>query len=530
VTAFSLEELATGARFLTRLPGFLRHRLSPEEARVILRRRLARRADDFIALARGAIYGNPRSPYRALLRLAGCELGDLEQLVHRHGVEHTLVTLLRAGVYLRIEEFKGRLPVIRGGTRITLDHSGLRNPKAGAPVFARTGGSRGAAMPLLVDLDFIRDRAVTTALTLEARGGLGWHHASWGVPGGAIVRILDLAVAGRPPARWFSPTDPRDVSLHLRYRWSARAIRWVGMAAGTPLPIPEYVPPEHPEPIVGWIAELLRAGRTPHIHTFASLGVRLCRTALATGVDIGGARLTLSGEPVTDARLAETKRAGVEAAPCYSTMETGPIGYGCLAPAAADDVHLLHDMHALVQPGPENAPPGVAAEALFLSSLRPTASPILLNVSLGDEAVAAGRACGCPLEALGWTTHLHAVRSREKLTAGGTTFLDTDAIRVLDEVLPRRFGGGPTDYQLVEGTDGDGRPVLHLRVHPQLGPVSLEAVANTFLAELGGGVGAERIMSALWRNGRVLRVERTIPVATASGKILHLHVEPRQPA
>jgi hypothetical protein len=38
-------------------------------------------------------------------------------------------------------------------------------------------------------------------------------------------------------------------------------------------------------------------------------------------------------------------------------------------------------------------------------------------------------------------------------------FLDTDLIHVLEEVLPNRFGGGPTDSQVVEEdrTDEDRR-------------------------------------------------------------------------
>ena len=92
----------------------------------------------------------------------------------------------------------------------------------------------------------------------------------------------------------------------------------------------------------------------------------------------------------------------------------------------------------------------VVLDSLLVTSLRATAPLVLLNVSLGDQAVVAARACGCPLEDLGWTTHLHTIRSYEKLTAGGMTFLDTDLVRVLEEVLPTRFGGGPTDYQLEE--------------------------------------------------------------------------------
>ena len=56
------------------------------------------------------------------------------------------------------------------------------------------------------------------------------------------------------------------------------------------------------------------------------------------------------------------------------------------------------------------------------------------------------------------TLAFHTIRSHEKLTAGGMTLLDTDVIRLLDEVLPARFGGAPTDYQLVEHESDDGEP------------------------------------------------------------------------
>jgi hypothetical protein len=46
----------------------------------------------------------------------------------------------------------------------------------------------------------------------------------------------------------------------------------------------------------------------------------------------------------------------------------------------------------------------------------------------------------------GWTRHLHTVRSFEKLTVGGMNLLDLDLIGILDEMLPARFGGGPTHY------------------------------------------------------------------------------------
>ena len=47
----------------------------------------------------------------------------------------------------------------------------------------------------------------------------------------------------------------------------------------------------------------------------------------------------------------------------------------------------------------------------------------MLNVSLGDQAVMVQHACGCPLQTLGWDTHLYTIRSYEKLTGGGMTSL-----------------------------------------------------------------------------------------------------------
>jgi hypothetical protein len=98
---------------------------------------------------------------------------------------------------------------------------------------------------------------------------------------------------------------------------------------------------------------------------------------------------------------------------------------------------------------------------------------------------------------------------------------------VLEEALPARFGGGPTDYQLLEEEAEDGRPRLRLLVHPSLGPLDAEAVADAFLSAIGAGSGAEHVMALQWRQAGLVGVERRVPLATASGKILHLHQEQR---
>lgn len=67
--------------------------------------------------------------------------------------------------------------------------------------------------------------------------------------------------------------------------------------------------------------------------------------------------------------------------------------------------------------------------------------------------------------------------------------LDKDIIPVLEEVLPARFGGAPTDYQLLEEEGTAGNPRLRLLVHPRLGELDPRAVANFFLDSIGKGSG-----------------------------------------
>ncbi len=164
---------------------------------------------------------------------------------------------------------------------------------------------------------------------------------------------------------------------------------------------------------------------------------------------------------------------------------------------------------------------------MLLTTLRVTTALVLLNVSLGDRAVIDRRQCGCPLEAQGWPTHLSAIRSHEKLTAGGMTFLDSDVIQILEDVLPARFGGGPTDYQLVEEETAEGFPRVRILVDPAVGALDVADVAATFLGALAHGSPTERVMVEEWRRAGLPRVERRPPLVSGGGKILHLVAAPR---
>jgi hypothetical protein len=524
----TLGDISVGARLLWDLPSFLRQPLRPDEARATVRRRLAQRGDDFLALARRSIYGQPTSPYGALLKMAGCEYGDLQRLVRLDGLEGALRTLSQQGLYLTVDELKGRRPLVRGSARIEMNPAELRDNGGAGQISFRRSASRGAGTTAAIKLSSVREQAIDTSLVLEARGAAALARGHWGVPGGAAIgRLLEFQLSGSHSVAWFTQVDHADPGLHRRYRWSARALQWASRRAGPGLIGPIHVPVDQPLPIAHWMVDTLHRGRRPHLWTFVSPAVRLCQAAFEAGLDLRGVELTIGGEPTTTARLEAIRRVGASATPVYASTETGLIGYGCLEPQAADDLHLLSDLHAVIRVGTDGRDGPLPGGTLLMSSLRSAARFVLLNVSLGDQAQLVTRRCGCPLEELGWTAHLHNIRSCEKLTAGGMTRQDADVIKVLEQVLPARFGGCPTDYQLVEDETEAGQIVLRLLAHPRLGPLDTDLIADVFLAAIGGGSGSERITELQWRQAGWLRVERQQPLATASGKILHLRPSSR---
>jgi hypothetical protein len=518
-------DLRWAARFARDLPGFLRHPVTLPEARAIVARRRAGRAADFLALIRAGVYAQPRSPYRALLRHAGCEPGDLAALVAREGVEGALRVLCARGVYLSVEEFKGRQPLSRGGVALPCEPADLGNPLAAAHFRGATSGSRGRPAPVPLGLGYIRDWSVNFCLLFDCLGPRRWRTARWSLPGGeGMAFSLLYAGFGAPPERWFSTVDPAGAGVDPRYRWAARLLGGVSRAAGVPMPAPEHVPVDAPGRILDWLDTVRARGDAPHLVSYVSPAASLARAALDTGRDLGGVLVRLVGEPVTAGRLAAICRAGADARADYGTVDAGVVGSECHHRVEPDEVHLWDDLLAVIQPDPPAPAAGLPADTLLFTSLRATAPLLLLNVSLGDRGVLGPRACGCPLEAGGWTRHLHTIRSFEKLTAGGMTFLDVDVVRVLEDVLPARFGGDATDYQLVEHAGGSTAR-LALRVHPRVGPLDPALVTAVFLAALGAGSPTARLMQAAWGEAGLVAVERRPPATTGAGKILHVHTD-----
>lgn len=526
----TLYDLRQASAFLLHLPAFLSQSIDAAKAAELLVRRIHSRERAFLAIIANQVLAYSRNPYTRLFHSAGLEMGDLEILLRQEGLEGALEHLMRVGVYLSVDEFKGRKPIERGSLCFWAGPESLRNPCSGSHVQLRSSGSRSnGGTPMSLDLKYVVDSSVNRCLLYAMLGGQDWVKAKWGVPGSmALVHVLEFTQFGNQSLKWYSQLDPASPDLHLRYRISGKALKWVSRLVNKPVPKPEYVPLNDPTPIARWLASILAQGRIPCLHTYVSNAVRLCRVALESGIDISGARLLVSGEPITPARIKAIASAGAIPLARYGTAEAGPIAYGCISGRQSAEMHFLRDLHALIQAGDQADRLGVPSTALYLTTLRPTSPFTMINVSLGDQAELTLGDCCCPLGGKLWPQMLNSVNSFEKLTGAGMAFLDAEVIRVLEDVLPGRFGGVATDYQLVENEGPQGEPRLHLLIRPELGSMDPKQVERVFFEALAPGSGASRVMGLTWRQAGILKIERRAPHTTTTGKIQHLHLARNQ--
>jgi len=127
---------------------------------------------------------------------------------------------------------------------------------------------------------------------------------------------------------------------------------------------------------------------------------------------------------------------------------------------------------------------------------------------------------------VGFTQHLHTVRSFEKFTSEGMNYFGTDLFELLEKKMPAEFGGVPGDYQLVEEEDTGGQTRLTLLVHPEVGTVDEQDVLARLQEGLAEGSRNNRFTAKVWQVAGTQRVRREVPHASARGKILPLHIRP----
>jgi phenylacetate-coenzyme A ligase PaaK-like adenylate-forming protein len=283
--------------------------------------------------------------------------------------------------------------------------------------------------------------------------------------------------------------------------------------SGWKFPRPEYTPAADAIRVAEWLGD--QVGGAVCLTT-PSAAVRTCAVATERGLDISGTLFVLVGEPFTEAKAGVIAAAGCRAATHYAMVEAGMIGLACHAPTQPDDVHLVSDKIATIQVhrGGDNG----AARALMHTSLLAAAPKVMLNVESGDAGVIEERDCGCGVLPASYRRHLHTIRSYEKLTSEGMHFVGARLITLVEEVLVRRYGGRPTDWQFVEQEES-GMPKVSLVASPSIGALDDRDVVRTALEYLGQRGAGERLMSEVWENGETLRVVRAEPHVTAAGKV-----------
>lgn len=516
-------ELLGHARYARRLRGQLRKPLDRAAAERELGPALAHRAASFLAVLRDAVYARPESPYRRLLEHAGVEHGDVEVLVATHGVEGALERLHAEGVRVSLDEFKGRTPVRRGTLEFAVAPEDFDNPLAVRDLRGTSGGSGGAARRVFVDLAQIRRDAAHLLRFLDAAGVGGRPVGQWqplppALPG--VHHALQFAQLGRGTDRWFTPIPVRDTSARSAgfLALTMGVLRTSGLRVGWP----RHVPLTEPGPVVEWIGAAVRSGRPPFVNTTSSGAVRVCQEAGRRRAEISGTVFRLGGEPFTHARARVLGDAGCEGFAFYQMAETGRIGIPCAARTDPDEVHLLEDKLAAIR-RTVDARGARIEDVLVLTTVWRRSPKLLLNVETDDTAILERRECGCGVGADGPSVHLRRIRSYEKLTGEGMTFTMAFVLRLVEEVLPGRFGGAPTDYQLVEDRSGTLTRVDVL-AGPRLGPLDEAAVSDAAYAALGESGEGAALMARLWRDAGAVRVVRREPHATPRGKILPVHV------
>ena len=521
-----ISDMVKYSRLAFGLRGFLRGTITLEESKQAITTRLQNRERHFLSLVQKGIYQNPKSPYLKLLQVAGCEFGDIESLVNREGIETTLQKLLAEGVYLSWEEFKGKREVVRGDSHFRFEERDFDNPFLPIYYQAQSSGSRSVGTRTTFDLNHQLEMSYYRLLLLAANNALDVPLGVWKpvLPAGAgILVVLNHWKVGKPVARWFSQVDERQVQSSLQHRLAMRYIIYGSRLWGAKLAKPKYVGLEQAAKVAQWMADTKKQFGGCSLDCYVSTAVKVCQAAIENGLDIESTRFLVGGEPLTQAKRQQIEATGASVTPKYNISEIGRIGYGCPQSGATDDIHLLLDSMAVIQHQRKVEHADIYVNAFLFTPILPSAPKILLNMESDDYGVMETRDCDCLFGQLGFGTHLHSIRSFAKLTGSGMTIVGTDFVRILEEVLPHKYGGAATDYQLLEEEDSQGQTHLSLIISPTVGAVDESDVIATVLSELRRVPHPGRLTAGVWAQANILRVKRMHPISQM-GKVMTLHL------
>lgn len=515
------------ARYYARLSwSFARLRFTrpdPDPAGLV-RLYLENRQENFLSLMRRAVFDQPSNPYKTLFAWSGCEYGDLERAVRRDGIEQALETLRKAGVYLLHDELKGRQPIRRGGQTIEVETSDFANPVVAGVVPTASSGGRGRATAIRHSMEYLlyresQDENFETALDDSGRKQV---RISSILPSTAGLRRGLLWVRrGHSIDKWFGQLGSVKTSGHyqLMTRWLVLQSRLLGAK----LPFHTRLPYDDFSPVARWIADRKSEGDLSILSAVVSNAVRVAASAIENGWDISGVIMGVFGEALTDAKRAVIERAGARPYPDYRISELGKVSGACLEMNSGNCGHVSQDSLALIGYKKKAPLSGVEVDSLLFTTLLPFAPLVLVNVEMDDSGVLGPTRCECPLSKIGLTQQVSNVFSYGKLTGQGMTLIGGDVLQILEERLPARFGGVPTDYQLIE-REGGRQTDIELRVHPRVGAPSEAQVRSFFLSQLEQVYGGS-LSSRNWSETNGLKVVFAEPYKTGSlGKVHPLHL------
>ncbi|HEY8518217.1 MAG TPA: hypothetical protein VIS07_22120 [Candidatus Binatia bacterium] len=509
------------ARRLARLAGgylsYLRTPLDEASARDRLRERLAEREERFLGCARELIYAWPESPLRALLLWAGCGQGELERAVRRDRLERTLAALRDAGVYLTLDEVKGRRPIRRPGLELHVTQASFDNPLLGGGLVGKTSGSRGSTSRVLYGWDFFAEEAANEALLYAAHDASELPGAFW-LPGPpSISGMHNLLVElkfRRAPERWFSHlAPPATEAAGLAF------LRLGARAQGLRVPRIEPTGSADATRVARWLARARDQRGGAVLKAFATSAVRVAAAARESGLDLGGCVVLAGGEALSPRRTAFVRASGARVHARYVTTETGLVAGSCrhAGDDAPDRMHVYADRLAVI-PSADGTHAADGVAPLLFTTLSPASGKVLLNADLGDAGRLERRTCGCPFGELGLELTVSGVRSDDKLTFEGVTI----AHAILDDAIGavvEELGGAPDAYQLVDQRDERGLGRLVVKLSPSVGAFRADHVAERILAELARRDPAGAIAARLWRDADVLQIVAADPELAPSAKL-----------
>ena len=508
--------MALGWYQLARMP------LEPDPP-ALVRRYLENRQAHFLELMRRAVFAYPSNPYRTLGGWSGCSYGDLEEAVRRDGLEATLESLRKAGVYLTHGEFKGKKPVERSGKTIAVDPGDFANPLLRGTLETSSSGSRSSGTITRRSLEYqfyreAQERVFVDEFDISRRTLV---RLSSILPStGGLRRGLLYPRRGNPVDKWFALGGSFRDSWH--YRMFTKFLVLEARMLGIKAEFPTYLSNNDFSQVARHLARRKSEGADCWFSAGVSLAVRVAAAAAEESLDISGTLFNVHGEALTDSKRAVIEATGAKPYPGYKISELGKIGGPCLQMDKGNCVHVCRDSVALISYRRMAPLTEIEIDSLMFTSLLPCAATVLVNVEMDDSGVLGPARCDCSLRAIGFTQQVSDIYSYGKLTGQGMCLVGGDVLDILERILPERFGGTPTDYQLVEH-EGNQQTEIELRVNPRVGALSEEELKSFFLSELVKVYGGS-LSRRTWLHTDGIQVVLAEPYMSGNGKVHPLHL------